>query len=69
MTMSRRGTRRAPEGRQGYCYNCGKMSFDSRKTARANARRNFPHEQLNAFRCYVDDDVWHYGHLKDGDRD
>lgn len=45
---------------RGACPACGKLMFDSRKVAKAAARRAHPGERLNAYQC---GDWWHYGHL------
>lgn len=43
------------------CSTCGKHGYDSRKVARAAARRLFPGEPLSTYQC--EHGMWHFGHL------
>ena len=44
----------------GYCMDCGKLSYRSRKAARRAARAAHPGESLQAYEAHPG--VWHYGH-------
>ena len=47
----------------GRCGGCGKMSYSSRKAARAAAKRAFPGDKFNAYECLSNPGVFHFGHL------
>lgn len=48
----------------GRCEGCEKDKFETRRIARDAAKARHPGERLSAYRCPLDEDVWHYGHLK-----
>ena len=59
--------------RGAYRCTCGKWSYPTRKQARMASRQAHPGEVLNAYRCALAQEqrgleVWHYGHLQEGDR-
>lgn len=72
--MSERRARRRPgpgvdpaTGLPKYCGTfrcaCGKVSFLTRKAARAALKRTFPGESMQVYRCNRGGvEVWHYGH-------
>ncbi|WP_306358324.1 MULTISPECIES: hypothetical protein [unclassified Nocardia] len=51
-------------GYLGFCRDCGKAAFDTRRTARRYARRRYPGEAgLRAYPCPRRIGAWHVGHL------
>jgi hypothetical protein len=46
------------------CDHCGKYTYESRKHARAHARK-MSRTGLNAYRCPINPQWWHLGHLPD----
>lgn len=59
-------------GSIGRCEPCGKYTYLSRKSAKAQARSAHPDEPLSAYQCPQNPEHWHVGHLppsiKDGRR-
>lgn len=47
---------------KGYCRECGKFMYDTRKAAKKVFRAVHPGESMNAYRCPVRVDRWHVGH-------
>lgn len=53
----------------GRCHACGKVSYSSRKQAKATARRAHPAEKMDTYECSDNPGAWHYGHLPKRVRD
>ena len=70
MSVRRRNGKRSdqPADMLGYCPECGKQTFRSRKAARRAAKTCLPHERLSAYPCPVNDNHFHFGHLSDAVR-
>lgn len=42
----------------GYCKQCGRVRYGTKRTAKVAARQMHPGQNLRAFKC---GDYWHYG--------
>jgi hypothetical protein len=56
-----------------YAWNtcaCGKKGYVSRRAARNRMKAYHPDDSnLNVYRCKINDQMWHYGHLGPDGRD
>lgn len=57
------GPYRVAAGYRGFCPECGKTAFATRKTAKQYARGRYPGAGLRAYPCPYLSGCWHVGHL------
>ncbi|MGK5737255.1 hypothetical protein [Micromonospora sp. URMC 103] len=59
--MTYRKPARPPKGKT-YCRDCRKYGFYTRRDAK-RMEKQYPEEQMRPYRCPIDDNIWHLGHL------
>lgn len=47
-----------------WCRDCRKYGFHTRKDAK-RMEKQYPEEHMRPYRCLVDGNLWHLGHLPD----